>query len=151
MNIALGNDHRGNILKKSIAEFLASRGYTTFDFGYNGDGKVDYPDYATRVAEAVLGKKADYGILICGSGIGMSITANKYAGIRAALCCNVEMARRARMHNDANILCLGADILDIPSALEITYTFINTYFEGGRHQNRLDKISKIEARLLDNK
>lgn len=151
MNIALGNDHRGILLKKALAEFLASQGHTTIDFGYNGDEKVDYPDYATRVVEAVLDKKAGYGILICGSGIGMSITANKYAGIRAALCCNSEMARRGRLHNDANILCLGADMVDIPSSIKICDTFINTPFEGGRHQNRLDKISKIEASLLDNK
>lgn len=151
MRIAIGSDHRGFELKKKLIDFLLTNGHLSLDLGCDSLESADYPDFAANVANSILADKADYGILICGSGIGMSITANKYRGIRAALCCNPDMAGRARLHNDANVLCLGADFLNIQTALEIVQTFIATGFEGGRHQRRLDKISKIESVLLDNK
>lgn len=151
MRIALGSDHRGFELKNRIINFLKSSGYEYVDFGCNSADAVDYPDFASDVARSIIKGQADYGILICASGIGMSITANKYNGIRAAICCNPELAVRARRHNDANVLCLGSDFVDEPTAIDITRNFLTTAFEGGRHQRRLDKISKIESVLLDNK
>lgn len=151
MRIALGNDHRAYKLKKSIMHFIEANGHTALNFGCDSADPVDYPDFAAQVAKAIIGGKADRGILICASGIGMSIAANKHRGIRAAQCCTPEMAIRARLHNDANVLCLGADFIDTETALQIVHNFINTGFEGGRHQRRLDKIADMECGLLDNK
>ena len=151
MHIAIGNDHRASELKFTIIRFLESEGHTALNFGCNSTESVDYPDYAAQVARAVVTKQAQLGILICSSGIGMSIAANKHRGIRAALCCTPLMATRSRQHNNANILCLGSDIIDTDTALKIVHNFINTEFEGGRHQRRLDKISEMECSSLDNK
>lgn len=151
MRIAIGNDHRASELKFTIIRFLESEGHTALNFGCDSTEPVDYPDYAALVAEAVAGRKAELGILICSSGIGMSIAANKHRGIRAALCCTPLMATRSRQHNNANVLCLGADFIDTDTALQIVRNFISTGFEGGRHQRRLDKISKTECGSLDNK
>lgn len=151
MRIAIGNDHRAYELKKPIIKSLESAGHTVLNFGCDSSDSVDYPDFAAKAVAAITGGTADSGILICGSGIGMSIAANKFPGIRAALCCNAEMAARARLHNDANVLCIGADLVDNATALQIVHSFTTTAFEGGRHQRRLDKIAETERSLLDNK
>ncbi len=142
MRVALGSDHRGLDLKKKIIKQLEASGYACHDFGCFTTESVDYPDYARLVAEAIA--KGDYerGILICGTGIGMSIAANKVNGIRAAACCDVFTARRAREHNDAQILCLGAE-QEAPFA-EMVKVFLTAKYEGGRHQRRLDKIAGME-------
>jgi ribose 5-phosphate isomerase B len=145
----VGSDHRGNEFKKSIVDLLKTIGCEYEDFGGYGDDPVDYPDIAKEVALAVAGGKYDHGVLICGSGIGMSIAANKVKGVRAALCCNVLSAERARLHNDANVLCLGRDIVEKETALNIVKMYLETRFEGGRHQRRIEKIEDIEANLLD--
>jgi len=151
MHIALGCDHRGLKLKPAIMGLLAELGHDYKDFGcYNSD-PVDYPDIAKQVAEAVASGKFEHGILICSSGIGMSIAANKVKGIRAALCCDTFVAERARWHNDANILCLGEDTLERTSALDIVKVYLSTTFEGGRHLRRLEKIRSLEAAYLDNR
>ncbi len=142
MNIAVGSDHRGLNLKQQVMSFLTQKSHTCKDFGAYTAESVDYPDIAQPVAEAVARNAFDYGILICGTGIGMSIAANKVKGIRAALCCDVFSAQRARLHNDANILCLGAE-RDQPLS-QILEAFVTTEFEGGRHARRLDKIKAIE-------
>jgi ribose 5-phosphate isomerase B len=144
MRIAIGNDHRGLELKQSIIQLLADSGHSYEDFGSHTTDSVDYPDIAREVAEAVARGDFDYGILICDTGIGMSIAANKVKGIRAALCHDAFSAGRARQHNDANVLCLGTG--DTPQTVaETVETFLTTEFEGGRHQRRLDKIRAIEA------
>lgn len=144
MRIAVGCDHRGRNLKQLVIKLLAEAKHDYQDFGTNSDESVDYPDIAKEVGEAVAGGQYDFGILICGTGIGMSMAANKVHGIRAALCHNPFAARRARQHNDANILCLSAEE-GTELAPEIVDTFLNTEFEGGRHQRRVDKIMEIES------
>jgi ribose 5-phosphate isomerase B len=143
MNIAIGCDHRALNLKRYVLKILEDLGHTSKDFGCFTEESVDYPDIAKPVAEAVSMSDYEYGILICGTGIGMSIAANKVRGIRAALCCDVFSATRARQHNDANILCLGAERGENGVA-DIVKTFLTTKFEGGRHQRRLDKIQQME-------
>src|SRR4030042_3078376 len=145
MRIVLGCDHRGLDLKKAIIPFVQSVGHTCHDFGCYTTDPVDYPDIAQKVGEAVASGDFDQGILICSTGIGMSIAANKIKGIRAALCCNSFSAQRARQHNDADIMCLRADDIDTESALEITRTFLATDFEGGRHIRRVNKIRALEG------
>jgi ribose 5-phosphate isomerase B len=142
--IAIGCDHRGLALKELIVHFLQNAGHSYQDFGCYNTAPVDYPDIAQKVGEAVASGNFDQGILICHTGIGMSIAANKIKGIRAALCCDVFAAQRARGHNDANILCLRADNIDTESALEIVKTFLATDFEGGRHILRVNKIRALE-------
>ena len=145
MRIALGCDHRGLKLKQAIIGLLAELGHDYEDFGcYNSD-PVDYPDIAKQVADAVVSGKFEHGILVCSSGIGMSMAANKVKGIRAALCCSTFGAERARRHNDANILCLGEDALEQASALDIVKVYLSTTFEGGRHLRRLEKIRSLES------
>jgi len=151
MRLALGCDHRGLKLKQAIMGLLTELGYDYHDFGCYDTEPVDYPDIARSVAEAVASGKFDQGILICSSGIGMSIAANKVRGIRAALCCNRVSAQRARQHNDANILCLGEDTIEQSSALDIVKVYLSTIFEGGRHLRRLEKIRNLETIWLDNK
>ncbi len=143
MRIVIACDHRGLKLKQLVVQLLAAAGHSSEDFGCYTAESVDYPDIARGVAEAVVKGHFDYGILLCGTGIGMCIAANKVKGIRAALCHNAFTARRARQHNDANILCLGAEEgkARIPAIIE---TFLTTEFEGGKHQKRLDKISAME-------
>ena len=137
--VAIGNDHGGTELKnKIIAKF-----HDKFEFincGTDGLDSVDYPDYSKKVCNLVLEKKADFGVLICGTGIGMSISANRYKGIRAGLCFNSQMARLTREHNDANILCLGARIIGDEVAFESFDVFSKTEFTGGRHLRRIEKI-----------
>jgi ribose 5-phosphate isomerase B len=140
MRIAIGCDHRGVNLKKAIIKSLAETGHQFEDFGTNDTASVDYPDIAMKVGREVSKGNVEYGILICGSGIGMCIAANKIKGIRAANCNDIFSVRRSRAHNNANVLCLGGDILGEVLALEIVTTFLATDFLGGRHQRRLDKI-----------
>ena len=151
MHIALGCDHRGLTLKQANIDFCNKSGYQYHDFGCYNTESVDYPDFARPVAEAVVAGKFDYGILICATGIGMSIAANKVRGIRAALCCSVYDAQCARGHNDANVLCLGGGKLELSLALDIVKAFLTVTFEGGRHLRRLEKVRAIEAGCLDNK
>ena len=144
MRIAIGCDHRGLELKQFVTKLITEAQHSCEDFGCYTTDSVDYPDIAKKVAEAVTKGYFELGILICGTGIGMSITANKVKGIRAALCHNAFSAQRARQHNDANILCLGAEEEQrlIP---EIVETFLTGEFESGRHQRRVDKIKDMES------
>jgi len=151
MHVALGCDHRGLELKGTITGLLTELGHDCEDFGCYSSEPVDYPDVAQRVAEAVASGKSDHGILICSSGIGMSIAANKVRGIRAALCYDVFSAGRARQHNDANILCLGEETIAQGLALDIVKAYLVTTFEGGRHFRRVEKIRSLETASLDNK
>ena len=144
MNIAIGSDHRGVDYKKYVIGVLVGFGYHYQDFGTYANDPVDYPDIAKVVGEAVTASKFDYGILICGTGIGMSIAANKIKGIRAALCCDIFSAERSRLHNNANVICLGAE-RGQSGVSDILRAFFTTQFEGGRHQRRLDKIAGMEV------
>lgn len=139
LSIAIGGDHAGFEYKKILIEFLNE--YKVKDFGTYGSDSVDYPDFAHPVASAVEDGEFDLGILICGSANGVAITANKHQGIRAAICWNEELAELARSHNNANVLCIPARFVSEDLAKEITRKFINSTFEGGRHANRVDKIS----------
>ena len=139
MLIAVGCDHRGRNLKQLVKVLLTDAGYVAEDFGCDSDEWVDYPDIARALARAVAHGDFRFGILMCGTGLGMSIAANKVRGIRAALCHNAFGARRARQHNDANILCLGEEE-ELEQVPEIVTTFLTTSFDGGRHQRRLHKI-----------
>ena len=143
--IAIGCDHRGFALKELIMPFLQNAGHSYQDFGCYSTKPVDYPDIAQKVGEAVASGNFALGILICNTGIGMCIAANKIKGIRAALCHNSFAAQRARQHNDANVLCLGGEDMDTKSALEIVKTFLATDFEGGRHLQRVNKIRALEG------
>lgn len=146
LKIALGSDHRGFFLKNFIKNKLEGEGIFIFDFGINEEEICDYPDFAIKVAESVSRGNFDYGILICMTGIGMSISANKVKGIRAAICNTPQDAYYARAHNDANILCIGSKEFqkEPQKALEIIKIFIKTPFEGGRHLKRLEKIRMYE-------
>jgi ribose 5-phosphate isomerase B len=141
MKISIGNDHAGPEYKKAIVEMLKANGYEVTNYGTDSADSVDYPDFGHPVALDVASKKADFGIIICGSGNGIAMSANKHQGIRAALCWMKEIAVLARQHNDANIISIPARYTSIPQAVEMVQTFLNTDFEGGRHQNRVDKIS----------
>ncbi len=140
IKIAVGSDHGGLEYKEKILEFLKNKGYETIDEGTYSKESCDYPEFARKVANLVAEKKADRGILICGSGIGMSIAANKVKGIRAALCSETTSARLSREHNNSNILCLGQRLIGETMAFEIVETWLNTEFAGGRHQHRIDII-----------
>lgn len=141
MHIHIGCDHAGYELKEQVKAHLLSKGHRVEDHGTFNSESTDYPDYAHAVARAVEVEKEGRGILICGSANGVAITANKHAGIRAALCWTPEIAVLARQHNDANILCMPARFIENGIALEMTDLFLNTPFEGGRHQKRVEKIS----------
>jgi ribose 5-phosphate isomerase B len=143
MKVAIGSDHRGLDYKKYVCGLLTGMGHSFQDFGSFSADAVDYPDIAQAVAAAVTQSGFDRGILICGTGIGMSIAANKVKGIRAALCADVFSAERARQHNDANIICLGAE-RGKAGVKEILEAFFKTQFEGGRHLRRLDKVRQME-------
>jgi len=140
MKIAIGNDHAGVEYKFAIIELLESLGHKVINFGTDTEESVDYPDHIHPVAFAVENAEADFGIILCGSGNGASITANKHQGVRAALCWNNELVALARMHNNANILGLPARFISKYQALAFVETFLNTAFEGGRHENRIKKI-----------
>jgi len=144
MKIALGSDHGGFQLKETIKEFLDSLGMEHKDFGTINEDSVDYPDFALDVAKAVAAGEYDKGILVCGTGIGIGIAANKVTGIRAAICGDVFSAKASREHNNANILSLGQRVIGPGLALEIVKAWLTTEFAGGRHQRRIDKISDIE-------
>ncbi|GGC24588.1 ribose 5-phosphate isomerase B [Parapedobacter defluvii] len=139
--IAIGGDHAGFGYKSALVQFLTDAGYSVKDFGTDTADSVDYPDFAHPVAAAVESGDFERGILVCGSANGVAITANKHAGIRAAICWLEELASLARKHNDANIICIPARFIDIDLAKAIVNTFLNTGFEGGRHANRVSKIS----------
>jgi ribose 5-phosphate isomerase B len=141
MNIAIGSDHAGFALKTTLITILEAQGHQVRDFGCYSEESIDYPDYAHPVAEEIEQKKSEFGILICGSGNGISMTANKHQGIRCALCWNPEIASLARQHNDANILSLPARFISTEVAQEILTAFLSAEFEGGRHANRVSKIS----------
>ena len=141
MKIAIGNDHAGTDYKLEIVKFLQNKGYTVLNFGTNSNNSVDYPDFIHPVANEVEKGEADFGIIICGSGNGAQITANKHQDIRAALCWNNELVSLARQHNNANVLSIPARFVSIHQALGFVDIFLNTKFEGGRHQNRVQKIS----------
>ncbi len=146
MKIAIGADHRGYQVKNSLGEYLKNEQYLVIDCGINSDEPCDYPGIAYAVAKAVQTKEADYGILICNSGIGMAIVANKVSGIRAALCHNENSAVLSRQHNNANVLVLAA--AEIKSGMNaIVKTWLNTEFEGGRHERRVSQITDIETRM----
>ena len=146
MRIAIGCDHRGLKLKQFVIKLIAEAEHSYEDFGCYTTDKVDYPDIAQKVGEAVARDDFECGILICNNGIGMSIAANKVKGIRAALCYNAFNARRTRQHNDANILCLGAgEEQEQEPVAEIVNAFLTGEFEGGRHQRRVDKIRDMEG------
>ncbi len=144
MKIALGCDHGGLEHKNAIANYLKENGFEVVDFGIYEQVSVDYPDIARKVCESILNGETERGILVCGTGIGMSIAANKYKDIRAAACSEHFSAKFTRLHNNSNILCLGGRVIGVGTALELADLFVNTEFEGGRHQNRIDKITEIE-------
>jgi len=148
MNIAVGSDHRGIDCRKELIEFLGSRNIQVVDCGPETTESTDYPDYAEQVALAVSVGKADRGILICGTGVGMSIAANKVKGIRAAVCNDVETARLTRGHNNVNVLCLSANRWNSDEPMEVVAEFLDAPFEGGRHKRRVEKIGDVEARNL---
>jgi ribose 5-phosphate isomerase B len=144
--IIIGSDHGGVSLKDALSSYLKRRGFEVDDAGTNGDISVDYPDFGQKVSEAVVAGEAELGILICGTGIGMSIAANKIPGIRAALVTDVFMARMAKEHNNANVLVLGGRVLDEQKACDLVGAWLESTFEGGRHQARLDKITALEKK-----
>ncbi len=146
MKIALGSDHAGFPLKKEIIEHLKNKGLEFEDFGTFSEESCDYPDYALKVGEQVVNKNCDFGILVCGTGIGISIAANKIPGVRAALCGDTFSAHACREHNNANILSIGQRIVGVGLALDIVDNFLFTKFQGGRHQRRIDKIEQIEKK-----
>lgn len=138
--VAIGSDHAGYEYKEEVISYLESKGLQVKDYGTHSKDSVDYPDYAHPVSTAVEREQAAFGILICGSANGVAITANKHQGIRAAICWGEELARLARSHNNANVLCIPARFVDIPVANQMVEMFINTSFEGGRHQDRVRKM-----------
>ncbi|MFH1321024.1 MAG: ribose 5-phosphate isomerase B [Bacteroidota bacterium] len=138
--LGIGCDHAGYYLKEQLKKYLKKEGYVITDYGTYSEESTDYPDYAHIVAEKVIGKEFDFGILLCGSGNGISMTANKHQGVRTALCWRVDIAEMARKHNDANIISLPARFINTDEAKKIVITFLSTEFEGGRHERRVNKI-----------
>lgn|SRR3989338_3814274 len=149
MTIAIGNDHRGLHLKKKILQKFSH--LTFINVGSDSEERVDYPDYAKKVAQKVLQGECERGILICGSGVGMSIAANKFSGIRASLVWDSKVAALTRQHNDSNVLCLSGDFTDEKKAFDIVQMWLETSFEGGRHATRLQKIKDLECELKEKK
>ena len=147
MKISIGSDHAGFDLKEKVKEYLKSKNIELNDFGCNSNERCDYPDFGHAVAEDVSDQKCDFGILICGSGNGINMTANKWSRVRSALCWNSEIANMARLHNDANILTLPGRYISDEEAFKCVDEFLNTEFEGGRHS---DRVSKITNRTLKN-
>ena len=142
MNISIGNDHAGTDYKLELLSYLNTQGHTVINHGTNDEDSMDYPDTIHPVAEDVSNKKSEIGIIICGSGNGANMTANKHKSIRSALCWNSQIAALARQHNNANILSLPARFISLHEAKEIVDLFLSTEFEGGRHQRRIEKIDK---------
>lgn len=147
--IAIGCDHAGPALKRLLAEGLRAAGYGVLDMGTHDDTRVDYPDIAHAVCAAVEEGRAQRGVLVCGSGVGMSIAANRHPGIRCAVAGEVETARLCREHNDANVIAMGARLIDAATAQEILRVFLATPFEGGRHVQRLAKLSPVAKALAE--
>jgi ribose 5-phosphate isomerase B len=147
MKVAIGCDHAGVEMKNQITPLLEELGIEWQDFGTKSEESCDYPEYGEKVSEAISNGTMERGILICGTGIGMSIVANKFPGVRAALCSEDYSAKMSRLHNDANVLVLPGRIIDGNTARDIVKTWFKTDFEGGRHQRRLDKITEIESRI----
>jgi ribose 5-phosphate isomerase B len=143
MNLSLGSDHAGFGYKQELAVFLASLGHTVHDVGTHSLDSVDYPDFAVGVGHEVASGAADFGVLVCGSGIGVAITANKVQGVRAANCMTEEMAQLARKHNNANVVTVGERLMTLDTAKAIVKTFLDTAFEGGRHVGRVEKIHEL--------
>jgi ribose 5-phosphate isomerase B len=143
MKIALSADHAGFELKEKIYNDLIKKGYEVTDYGTYSRESIDYPEFAYVAAKSIVEHNNEFGVLICGSGVGVSITANKVKGIRAANCFNEEMAMLARQHNNANIICLGARFIEAEQAFAMVDKFLNTEFEGGRHQRRVEKIHDL--------
>lgn len=143
MKISIGNDHAGPEYKKAIVKYLEDKGITVTNYGVDDFSSVDYPDYAHKVGADIDEGKADFGIVICGSGNGIAMTANKHQGVRCALCWTKEIAELARLHNDANVISIPARYTSIEQAVAMVETFLNTAFEGGRHQNRVNKITCV--------
>lgn len=141
MKIAIGSDHAGFEYKTKLIDFLKSKNYEILDLGSDSADAVDYPVYANKVCEAVIAKKVDTGILICGTGIGMSMVANKHKGIRAAVCGDLKSAEFTRLHNDANVLCMGERIISYELCERITEKYLTTGFLGGKHKARIDMFS----------
>lgn len=141
--IALGADHAGYEYKDMLVAYLNENGYECVDCGTNGPESVDYPTYASKVCELVRSGECAFGILVCGTGIGMSIAANKHRGIRAALCNEAESTAMTRHHNNSNVLCLGARMIPFEKALELTKVFLGTEFDGGRHQRRVEMLDNL--------
>ncbi|MFZ9978208.1 MAG: ribose 5-phosphate isomerase B [Candidatus Kapaibacteriota bacterium] len=146
MNIAIGSDHAGFTRKQEILAYLQAQGHKVKDLGTYSKDSMDYPDIAVEVAKLVASREVERGILICGSGIGVSIVANKTEGVRAANCLNEEMASLSRQHNDANVLTLGERLVDTKTALSMVDVFLTTPFEGGRHEQRVNKIHDLTGR-----
>ena len=144
MKIAIGADHAGFELKNQLGASLRKSGHEVCDFGTNSAESADYPDYARQVAKAVAAGTAERGLLVCGSGVGMSIAANKVRGVRAALGVNIEEVRLSRAHNDANVLTMGARFIEPALANDLVKAFLETPFEGGRHERRVSKLSQME-------
>ena len=145
--IAIASDHGGFDLKENIIAFLLKKGLEIDNLGAHSTDSVDYPDYGIKLAQAIIDKKFVRGILICGTGVGMSIVVNRFPGIRGTLCSDVYTAKMCREHNDSNVLIMGGRVIEVGLAIEILETWLNTEFEGGRHQRRLDKIKEIDANL----
>ncbi len=143
LKIALGADHAGYEYKDKLIAYLLENGYECVDCGTNGPESVDYPEYASKVCELVRANNCNFGILVCGTGIGMSIAANKHRGIRAALCNEPESTAMTRHHNNSNVLCLGARMISFERALELTNVFLSTEFDGGRHERRVEMLDKL--------
>jgi ribose 5-phosphate isomerase B len=147
LRIAIGSDHRGFALKETIVSLLEELGHEHVDLGCHDQNPVDYPDVAVEVAQAVVNGQADCGVLICGTGVGMGITANKVPGVRAAICSDPTTAKLARQHNNANMLCMGGGVIGEWQAKEIIQAYLSADFEGGRHSRRIDKIHSVEGRF----
>ncbi len=146
MKLAIASDHGGFHLKSSLLQFLTSRKIEYVDLGVVADTSVDYPDYAAKVAEKVASKEVDGGILVCGTGIGMSITANKYKGVRAAVVTDTYTAQMSKEHNNANVIALGGRVLDEAKGVEVVQAWLDAKFQAGRHEKRLEKITEIEKK-----
>ncbi|HHX09966.1 MAG TPA: ribose 5-phosphate isomerase B [Firmicutes bacterium] len=149
MKVAIGSDHAGYRQKGEVAALIKDLGHEVTDFGTHSEESVDYPDFALRVAQAVSQGEADLGVLVCGTGLGMAIAANKVKGIRAVTCGDTFSARASREHNDANVLCIGARVTGGGLALDIVKTWLESEFQGGRHVRRVNKISEIESANLE--
>ena len=143
MKIAIASDHGGFALKQNVMMYLEAEGHEVSDLGCYSEESVDYPQFGRTCAQAVARHQADRGIVICGSGIGISIAANKVKGIRCALCTSVEMAKLSRQHNDANMLAMGGRLTELPDALDIVRAWLTTEFEGGRHERRVGQLNEM--------